>query len=219
MTIIDGKVLSAILDVRSEMTCPICGANPKSFNELPNVGSSHFRPNAERLKFGISPLHAWIRCFEFCLHLSYKMEIKSWQVRKDKQSEFEKKKRHLQSLLKEKMGLLVDIPKPGGSGTTNDGNTARRAFHEPQLFASCLGLDERFLQDLATILIALNCQYSLNAERFGNFCTDLLLHYVSLYNWNYMTVTVHKILIHGKDIAESSVLPLGENIFCVLFLN
>jgi hypothetical protein len=26
------------------------------------------------------------------------------------------------------MGLLDDVPKPGGSGTMNDGNTARRFF-------------------------------------------------------------------------------------------
>jgi len=38
------------------------------------------------------------------------------------------------------MGLLVDMPKTGGSGSTNDGNTARRAFNSPKRFSKITGI-------------------------------------------------------------------------------
>ena len=48
----------------------------------------------ENLEFGISWLHAWIRFFECCLHLSYRIEIKKWQIRgKDEKAEFEIRKK------------------------------------------------------------------------------------------------------------------------------
>ena len=40
------------------------------------------------------------------------------------------------------MGLRVDEPRAGGSGNSNDGNTARRAFRSPADFAACTGVDQ-----------------------------------------------------------------------------
>ena len=40
-------------------------------------------------------------------------------------------KKTIQERFRKEIGLLVDVPKPGGSGTTNDGNTARRFFLRP----------------------------------------------------------------------------------------
>ncbi|XP_071579803.1 uncharacterized protein [Temnothorax nylanderi] len=43
------------------------------------------------------------------------------------------------------LGLIVDKPKTGSSGNTNDGNTARRAFKNADIFADCLQIDHRLL--------------------------------------------------------------------------
>lgn len=37
------------------------------------------------------------------------------------------------------MDLRVDKPKSGGSGTSNDGNIARRAFENTDFLSECLG--------------------------------------------------------------------------------
>jgi hypothetical protein len=37
--------------------------------------------NEEPLRFGLSSLHAWIRCFECLLYISYRLGINTWQVR------------------------------------------------------------------------------------------------------------------------------------------
>lgn len=34
--------------------------------------------------------------------------------------------------------------------------------------------------------------------------------YVNLYGWYYMPASVHKILIHGKSIIESFLIPIGD---------
>ena len=41
----------------------------------------------------------------------------------------------------DEIGLLVDTPRAGGSGTTNTGNTARKAFQNESKFAEILGID------------------------------------------------------------------------------
>ncbi|KAF0314448.1 hypothetical protein FJT64_015103 [Amphibalanus amphitrite] len=41
-----------------------------------------------------------------------------------------------------RMGLRVDEPRAGGSGNSNDGNTARRAFRSPAEFAACTSVDQ-----------------------------------------------------------------------------
>jgi hypothetical protein len=63
------------------------------------------------------------------LQNSYCLEINKWQARgEEDQRKVQNKKQANQDLFKNEMGLLVDKAKPGGSGTSNDGNTARRFF-------------------------------------------------------------------------------------------
>lgn len=71
-TIVDGKVCNAATNTTSTMKCYICGETSKHFNNLRKKKEE----NPETFKFGLSILHARIRCFEFLLHLSYKLTIK-----------------------------------------------------------------------------------------------------------------------------------------------
>lgn len=85
-----------------------------------------FMPSRDRLGFGLSTLHAWIRCFECLLHISYRLEVKKWQLRNESDKASVKQRSHeIQNKFKSTLGLIVDKPKPGFSNT-NDGNTARR---------------------------------------------------------------------------------------------
>lgn len=49
------------------------------------------------------------------------------------------------------MGLLVDMPKCG-FGTTNDGNTARRFFENPELSSNITGVDKQLIYKFGIIL-------------------------------------------------------------------
>ncbi|GBM41033.1 hypothetical protein AVEN_180940-1 [Araneus ventricosus] len=53
------------------------------------------------LPLGLSPLHTWIRFFECILHLSYRLEIKSWQARgAENKNKVTEKKKQVQEKIK-----------------------------------------------------------------------------------------------------------------------
>jgi hypothetical protein len=66
MIMIDGKVLNQLTNTSSTMTCAICKKNQKDFNKLDESTSDE-----HNYEYGISPLHARIRCMEFVLKLAY----------------------------------------------------------------------------------------------------------------------------------------------------
>lgn len=94
LTLIDGKVLNILTGTKSTQRCPICQALPSTFNNLGNIDTDVFMPEPSAMQHGISPLHAWIRFFECCLHISYKLGTRRWQAKdpKDKILVAERKK-------------------------------------------------------------------------------------------------------------------------------
>lgn len=209
MTLIDEKVLNNITETSSMQSCPICHATPKQFNNILSIKEGKFVPIETSLQYGISPLHAWIRIFELCLHIAYRLPIKKGQIRsvKDKKLCAEQKDK-IQLMLWEKLQIKVDKPKPGGGGNSNNRNTARRAFKDPVLLAEYLGLYAQLLQNFKTILVALSSHFPIDASRFNKFCNDTSELYIKHYPWYQMSATLHKILVHGSDIVRHSVLPL-----------
>lgn len=87
MTLIDGKVLNVLTETKSAQQCPICHAGPKEFRTIRNFDSPNFEPKTDALKYGLSPLHAWIRSFEFVLKLSYKLDLKNGKFVEQKRRE------------------------------------------------------------------------------------------------------------------------------------
>ena len=80
LTMIDGKVATVLSTVtNSSQCCSLCGASPKQMNNLDEVSKRPY--TGEGLKHGLSTLHAWIRCMECLLHISYKSTIKKWQLK------------------------------------------------------------------------------------------------------------------------------------------
>lgn len=69
MTMVDGKVINSITSTSSQI-CYVCGAKPKEMNRLDEETADH-----NTFQFGLSTLHAWIRCLECLLHISYRLEI------------------------------------------------------------------------------------------------------------------------------------------------
>lgn len=66
MTMIDGKITSYLSDTSSAV-CDICKAKPTEMNKLESL--AHRERNEEMSQYGISSLHAWIRCMECLLHI------------------------------------------------------------------------------------------------------------------------------------------------------
>ena len=145
MTMVDDEVCNALTENTTSQKCYICGALPKNMNtNLVTVGSRAADPTT--YSFGISTLYAWICTFECLLHIAYRLDVCKWQIRGERdKSKCEIRKKTNINQFRTEMGLLVDCPKPG-SGTTNDGNTARRFFKESQTSAKIKRINEDLIR-------------------------------------------------------------------------
>ncbi|XP_021703892.1 uncharacterized protein LOC110677210 [Aedes aegypti] len=200
-TMVDGKVCNAATETSSSMRCYICQATSKTFNNLDKRNEE----NPASFKFGMSPLHLRIRCFETILHLSYKLPLKTWQARTTEEKKVvSDRKAEIQSKMKEELGLLVDIPKAGS------GNTARRFFENVDIVSKITGVDKTLIYRFKVIIETVTSGHSVDLNLFAAYTEETARKYVSKYNWYPMTPTVHKLLIHGKTIMEHALLPIGQ---------
>lgn len=107
------------------------------------------------------------------------------------------------------MGLLIDMPKQS-YGNTNDGNTARRFFENPEATSEVTKINIDLLKRLKVILVVLASNHEINPIKFHEYSIKTARLYLEHYSWRNMSPTLHKILVHGKEIIENNLLPLGE---------
>lgn len=207
MTMVDGKICNAATETKSSSRCYICGATSKDFNKIDKKETS----SLSGFNFGLSVLHARIRMFESILHLAYKLPVKKYRERRtgeEKELEAQTKK-HIQDRFRIETGLLVDMPK-ANFGNTNDGNTSRRFFENPQLAADITGINYELIYRLKVILETISSGHRIDTKKYDKYAEETAKLYIELYGWHPMTPTMHKILIHGATIIEKALLPIGQ---------
>ena len=209
ITMIDGKVASSLSLVTNSMQCcSLCGASPKQMNDIEKVSKRSL--SNDGIMYGLSTLHAWIRTMECCLHLSYKLPIKKWQARtKEEKVKVQEQKSKIQKAFRDRTGLVIDMPKQSGFGTSNDGNTARRFFQLAETSSEILGIKIELLKNFHIILCTLSSGLDINVAAFKSFCINTARIYVEEYDWYYMPQSLHRILIHGGSVIERFNLPIG----------
>jgi hypothetical protein len=108
------------------------------------------------------------------------------------------------------MGLLVDKAKPGGSVTSNDGNTARRFFKNYRESARITGVNKDLIRRFYVILQSISSGFEISTEEFDMYTKDTVKLFVQAYPWSYVPVNVHKVLVHGADIISGAIVPIGQ---------
>ena len=111
--------------------------------------------------------------------ISYRLDIKKWKVNK---SIVSSRKSYIQSELRKKLGLIVDVPIPGGRGTSNDGNTARIFFNEYEVSSRITEIDMDLIKRLGVILKVINCRFDIDAVKFDQYCQETFKLYVDNYD-------------------------------------
>lgn len=209
LTMIDGKICTALSTVTtSSQTCYICGAKPSEMNKPALILSKPV--DIASMKFGLSPLHSWIRFMECLLHISYRLDIKVWQARgKDNKEKVKSRKERIQRDFRNELGLLIDMPTQQ-AGNTNDGNTARRFFRNAEKTSEITGLNLELIKKFHIILETLGCGFSIDSKAFEDYARETRELYLREYYWYNMPVSVHKVLYHGKDVVASCILPIGQ---------
>lgn len=208
LTMVDNKVCNAAMGTSSSMRCYICNAKPKEMNNLDLVNRKSC--NSDNYSCGMSTLHAWIRTFEFLLHVAYNIPFKKWAANTAELKQLKRaRKEKIQKLFREKTGLLVDFVKQGWS-SSNDGNTARRFFANAELSAEITEIDVKLIKRFHTILQVISSPHRINATKFQQYTFQTAKYCVEKYGWYYMPASVHKLLIHGADIVQNALLPIGQ---------
>ena len=108
------------------------------------------------------------------------------------EEQVEKRKRAIQQEFRSESGLLLDVAKQG-SGTTNDGNTARRFFEVP-VKSRITGLSKDLIHRCSVVLRTLSSGYEINADAFQGYCVETVRLYLSVYPWFYTPASVHKVI-------------------------
>jgi hypothetical protein len=207
-TMVDGKVCNVLASNKATQKCYICNATSKEMNNLELIRQR--KSNAATFAWGLSTLHAQIRLMECILHIACRLDVKKWQCRKpeEKQSVTNRKKCIIDKFRSE-TGLLLDTPKQGGGNTIN-GNSDRRFFKDAAVASSITGVDQNLIERFYIILRTLSCGYEINIPAFKDYCDETPNLFVALYSWYPMPVTLHKILMHGPEVIEHFLLPIGQ---------
>ena len=206
-TMIDGKVCSILTGERASSRCNICHVGPSKVNDIEYVLT--LLPDEQSYKFGLSTLHAWIRCLEYLLHIAYNMGIETSTARSDEEKKSKaQRKQMIQTLLSSKLGITVDVVKQGW-GTTNTGNVARAFFENAKSVAEITQLDENLINRLHNVLQVITSGKAVDCNAFQTYSLDTARLCIQLYPWYNIPPAVHKILIHGSDIIKALPLPIG----------
>ena len=183
-TMLDGKAVQYITETSSPSVCVICGSSPKEMNNLQNFISKP--ENVQNFEYGLASLHAWIRSMECILHIAYRLPFQKWSATlTDDNKVLQKTKKYIQLEIREKLGLIVDVPKQG-SGSSDDGNTGRRFFENYGKVSEITGINEDLLFRLYVILQVIASGRAIDFEKFHSYAIDTAELYVQNYKWYYM---------------------------------
>jgi len=206
-TMLDGKTAQTVTKTPSSAVCYICNAKPSEMNKLDVISKKNYDSDACNL--GISSLHARIKFMECILHIAYNLTFQKWSALNDENKALKaENKQRIQKALKDKLGIRVDVVQQG-TGSSNDGNTSRRFFSNPALVADITGVDEELIDRFRIILQIITCSQKIDTTKYKAFAWETAQRFVFKYEWFYMPVTVHKVLLHGKEIMDAAVLPIG----------
>lgn len=178
MTMVDGKTVSQISDIRSS-NCTICNATPTQMKDFKGIDKRI--SNTEIFEFGLSTLHCRIRFLECILKIAFRLPILKWKATTPKEKEKVKDiKQSIQDVFRLKKGLLLSVVKVG-AGTTNDGNTARRFFNEAEFAAEKTRVDVRLTNRFRVIIGALPSAEDVDVDKFERYCRATADLYKELY--------------------------------------
>ncbi|KAL7297504.1 hypothetical protein TKK_0009868 [Trichogramma kaykai] len=141
------------LNKTSSATCHVCKSTISQFNNIHDMYCKPIIPKS--LKYGISILHAHIRFMEMVLHISYRMTDEkegNWQLLSNNTemcAKADERKKYIQRALRDSLPIIINTP-IHGSGNTNDENTARKFFSNPDIVFEVTGFNLELLERIDT---------------------------------------------------------------------
>ncbi|XP_062703521.1 uncharacterized protein LOC115255490 [Aedes albopictus] len=129
-SLIDGKAANAIVGNKNTHACPVCIAGVDSV-----IGPSYF--------------HSRLNSAEWLIRNAAKKNIPNNPALTNPEVRAEHRK--ISNNLEDQFKAHVNRPKPGGSGSSNNGNLARLMLSDPTAFSNILGINVKLVENLRLI--------------------------------------------------------------------
>lgn len=141
---VDGKAANAIVDNRCTHLCPLCvdGADPR-------VGPAYF--------------HCRLNMVEWLIRVASQLHVPGHPPQGSTMAKT--KAREIADRLEDYFKMQINRAKTGGSGSSNNGNMARRLLADPENFASILGISRELVENARLISCLALSSRTLDADK------------------------------------------------------
>ena len=193
ISLLDQKVLMVFLGVDCAANCPLCGATPTQMSDE-NHKCGPVNPLALRM-ICVSQLHFGLAILRFILNLGYYQDFEEPTVGDRSDPEWAKIKKelkndrihHIQKTLFKLLGIRVKECADGGAGSSEDGNTFRRAFCTPEarkIMSEVCNVRIEFIEGLYNVYVALCSCLHMDPQLLQELCQESLDMYYKYYKIN-----------------------------------
>lgn len=149
---VDGKAANAIVGNRSTHLCPQCVAGADD-----RVGHSYF--------------HCRLNTVEWLIRVASQMQVPGHPPQAD--SLVRTKGREIANKLEKHFKMQVNRPKIGGSGSSNNGNMARKLLSKPKHFANILGIKQELVENIRLVSSLALSSRELDASKVEKLYDEL----------------------------------------------
>ncbi|KAI6653775.1 hypothetical protein LOD99_3279 [Oopsacas minuta] len=161
-----------------------------------------------------SPLHAYLRCFGWFLHLISHLHagVFKWSPTSKRVSDA---KTFVTSSIKDNLNIIIDIPSTQG-GTTTTGNVVRRCLirkddnDQDFLYWVLTVIPSEFESHiieihtcLGAILRVYNSSRRVDTEELALVCSNIYQSILCAFPWANVSPTLHKLLTHAPEIIST----------------
>ena len=220
ISLLDQKVLGVFLGEDCAANCPLCGATPTQMSDENHV-CGPVNPLALTM-LCVSQLHFGLAILRFILNLGYNQDFEEPTVGDRSDPEWAKIKKelkadrihHTQKTLFKLLGIRVKECAEGGAGSSEDGNTFRRAFCTPEarkIMSEVCNVRIEFIEGLYNVYVALCSCLHMDPQLLQELCQESLDMYYKYYSWYRLPSAVHKNLVHSHEIVAQlpSTITIG----------
>lgn len=150
---VDGKAANAIVDNRNTHLCPLCapGADPR-------VGPAFF--------------HSRLNVVEWLIRVSARKMVDGHPAQAH--PTVKAKAREISDQLEDAFKMNVNRPKIGGSGSSNNGNMARKLLEDPKTFARILGIKIDLVEKIRMISCLALSSNKLDAKKVTRLYDEIV---------------------------------------------
>ena len=193
---------------------------PSQVNDL----ERDFRPDSLEVfsELCFSILHFTLRAFEHLIKVGARVKagVREFPTYGEvKHAKIDLAEAKIITLFKEKLNLDVNQPRDGGKGSSNDGNTARTAFDNPEIFSYITGISVELIKrfDIIRYWFFLSMSSSCSHIYIFYFIVVVVQHFSSICVISPFLLQILKLLTFARAYTSFEMFHFISISICTVF--